>query len=491
MSNAAAAETTQSFVIVLAKKDALVRDLERLAKRARRLGSLPISWTFGPVVHKEVRVRRGPVDDPLEAGLPGAMTHVMRKVPFIEMTLTGAAPRLSGWTFAAVIQNLEGVNILRNVPGVEREIPEKFRTRGPVCDHCKAQRNRKDTYLLVDGNGRWMQVGSGCLVDFLGHVDPHAVATYAELLASASGLCEGAEDDEGGGFGGGGGRRLYSLTEYLTCVAAEIREGGWMPKSRAENPASSTSEMAADRLDPSWGAPRRDRSVTEADRAVAEASAEWALGLDGSGERMNDYLWNLHAVAKAGVTEGRTIGIAASMVAAYTKAEARKRELAARKPSEYVGEVGERRSFALTLQRHHSFETPFGYKSLYSFRDDDDNVFVWFTSGPCELVEGTLYTVFGTIKEHEDYKGTKQNVLSRCSALDHDPAAYAAERNEETRKALAKKAKKAALTADEQAQLGALQKAAREASRSGRKVKKVAAPEDETTAAACARGTLP
>jgi hypothetical protein len=471
----------QSFLIVLAKKDDLVRELERLARRARRLGSMPITWAFGEIVHKQVRVRRHGVDAEQAAVLGEAMSNETRTVPFVQMTLSGAAPRLNGWTFAAVIQNLEGMSILRNVPGVEREIPAKYRTRGPICDHCQTKRNRNDTYLLVDEGGKWMQVGSGCLVDFLGHVDPHAVASYAELLASAAGLCGSAEGDEEGGFGGRG-KRLYSLIEYLACVAAEIREGGWMPKSRAENPAASTAEMAAERLDPSPNAKARDRSVTDADRALAEDASEWGLALDKSGERMNDYLWNLHAVAKAGVTEPRTLGIAASMVAAYTKAEERKRELAARKPSEYVGEVGERRHFALTLSYHRSFETPFGYKSLYGFRDEQDNVFIWFTmGGDDQLTQGHVYTVLGTIKEHEDYKGTKQTVLSRCSAMPHDPAAYADERNEEIRKALTKKAKAGPLSADEQTQLDALKKAAREASRQARKPKK--APTSDAPAA--------
>jgi len=497
MNDAVATTVTQSFVIVLSKKEDLVRQLERLARRARRLGSAPIAWTFGATTTKQVRVRRPGMDSEQADILGEAMGYDVRQVPFIEMTLTGAAPRLAGWTFAAVIQNLEGVNILRNVPGVEREIPAKYRTRGPVCDHCQTNRNRKDTYLLVADDGRWMQVGSGCLVDFLGHVDPHAIASYAELLASASGLCGSAEDDEEGGYGfGGGGKRLYALVEYLSCVAAEIREGGWVPKSSVDNPAHSTAEMAAERLDPPRDAEPRNRSVTDADKAMAEASAEWALALGTSGDSLNDYLWNLYAVAKAGVTEARTLGLAASMVAAYTKAEARKRDMAARKPSEHVGEVGERRTFALLLDRHFSFETTFGWQTRFIFRDEDDNVFAWKTSADSvELTEGTKYTVLGTIKKHDEYKGVKQTVLSRCSveltldgtAAEHDPVAYAQVRNEEIRKALAKKAKTAALSADEQTQLDALQKAAREASRAARKVKKAApATDDEAPAAACA-----
>lgn len=458
MTNDALIRTTESYCIVLAKKDLLVAELTRLARRAKRLGAPEITWSFGEIVTREVRVRRQDVTDEEAAILPGAMTHQTRAVPFIQMTLTGAVPRIAGWTFAATLQHVDGVNIMRNVPGLGRDVPETYRTVGARCDHCQLARDRRDTYLVVNGD-TWKQVGSSCLADFTGgHGDPHAIAAYAELLASAAQLCGGAEGDEEGGYGFGGGRHVFALIAYLECVAAEIRERGWVPKSRVDNPANSTAMMAEDRLCPAKGSKRRDRSVTDADKKIAEVAMEWAIQLGDGKTRLNDYLWNVHAVAKSGIVEGRTFGIAASIIAAYTKAEAAKNA----SPSQHVGDIGERRSFALTLVRHFSFETMFGLMTRFIFHDDDGNVFTWKTAaGDSDLTEGERYTVRGTMKDHSEYKGVPQNVLSRCETAPHDPVAFERARSAEFRKALTKKAKSGALSEAEQAQLDALRRPTR------------------------------
>jgi len=395
----------------------------------------------------------------------------------------GTRPVIAGWEFAATVQHVDGVNILRNCPRAEElPIPEVYRTRGSVCDHCKLDRDRRDTYLVVNGAGEWKQIGSSCLKDFAGtHEDPHQVAEYAEMLASALSLCDGAGDDEGGGFGGGRGAPVFSVVEYLKYVAAEIRESGWVPRSAAdpERGVVATADRACDRIDPQRPVVPRDRSVTDADAAVATASYEWALAFSTSdGERLNDYLWNLYAVAKSGIVERRTFGLAASMVAAYTKAEARKRERADKKPSEHVGTVGETRSFVLTLDRHFSFETAWGPVSRYLFRDGDGNVFTWKSSGRAtvigleypndRMVEGSAYVLTARVKEHGDYKGTKQTVLTLAAVRPHDEACFQAMRDEEVRKVLGKKVRGGTATDDERTQFKALDGQARAAAKSKR-----------------------
>src|ERR1700677_2367335 len=253
---------TREFWIVLAKRAALVAELARLAKRAKRakrIGAPAIAWTFGAVENRPVEVRI--VDDSESEGgvLPNT---VMRLVPFVHLTLTGSRPKIAGWEFTATVQHLDGVNILRSCQRAEEiEVPAIYRTRGSVCDHCRLDRDRRDTYLVVNEAGDWKQVGSSCLVDFFGHEDPHQLAAYAEMLASAMSLCEGAEDGEGGwGWGGGGGRRVFALVEYLTYVAAEIRESGWTPKSAVQDaPGSATANRALDRIAPGRGPQPQDR----------------------------------------------------------------------------------------------------------------------------------------------------------------------------------------------------------------------------------------
>ena len=427
---------TRSFVIVLAKQVALVAELNRLAKRAAKIGAPAITWSFGEVEQRAITVHEVGEAMEVENGLggvcviPAPTRDRVRMVPFIHLTVTGIAPKIAGWEFAATIQHIEeDVNILRSIPREEaaetaRPIPDSYRTRGPVCDHCKSIRMRRDTYLVVSEAGEWKQVGSSCLVDFFGHKDPNTLAEYAEIFATVVMLADCAEEDEGSSFGGGGASR-FAIVEYLTCVAAEIREGGWTPKSAIPDaPQKSTAMMAKDRMAPGFGAMKRDRSVTDGDLAVATAAYEWALALNDSGEHLGDYLWNLYAVAKGGVVDYRRFGLAASMVAAHTKAEVRKRERALRKPSEHVGSVGESRSFALTLDRHFSFDGDWGHVDRYIFKDADGNVFTWKSSGDAtvigadyanrHMVEGSTYILTASIKKHDQYKDTKQTVLTRA-----------------------------------------------------------------------------
>lgn len=61
---------------------------------------------------------------------------------------------------------------------------------------------------------------------------------------------------------------------------------------------------------------------------------------------------------------------------------------------------------------------------LHKFKDEHGNIFTWKTSDPLgywdehgqwvHIDEGTQVTIKGTVKEHSEYKGIKQTVLTRC-----------------------------------------------------------------------------
>jgi hypothetical protein len=53
--------------------------------------------------------------------------------------------------------------------------------------------------------------------------------------------------------------------------------------------------------------------------------------------------------------------------------------------------------------------------------DDVGNRFTWFSSSSV-LEINTKVILKGTIKEHKEFKGQKQTVLSRCQELDEMPA---------------------------------------------------------------------
>jgi hypothetical protein len=86
--------------------------------------------------------------------------------------------------------------------------------------------------------------------------------------------------------------------------------------------------------------------------------------------------------------------------------------------SEYIGEIGDKVELELTFKDYFTFETHYSYYGelnfIYKFADADGNTIVWKTSKALELEQGETYKVKGTIKEHNEYKGDKQTVLTRC-----------------------------------------------------------------------------
>lgn len=93
------------------------------------------------------------------------------------------------------------------------------------------------------------------------------------------------------------------------------------------------------------------------------------------------------------------------------------RENAPKTASEYVGNVGDKFEGLVTLVKVHTYETHFTYYGelnfIYKFKDQNGNTLIWKTSNR-SLEEGETYRIKGTIKEHSEYDGDKQTVLTRC-----------------------------------------------------------------------------
>ena len=89
------------------------------------------------------------------------------------------------------------------------------------------------------------------------------------------------------------------------------------------------------------------------------------------------------------------------------------------KISNYYGNIGDKIEMELTLDHTAWYENNFrpwehNTTYIYNMVDDNGNVFVWKTSKGIGIENGTRLTVKGTIKEHNEYAGVKQTVLTRC-----------------------------------------------------------------------------
>ena len=82
--------------------------------------------------------------------------------------------------------------------------------------------------------------------------------------------------------------------------------------------------------------------------------------------------------------------------------------------SEYVGQVGERlRNLTAIYKSSRGFAGMYGWTNIHTFQIGED-VLVWFTTKDLDLEKGQVIDLTGTVKAHEEFRGTKTTQLSRC-----------------------------------------------------------------------------
>jgi len=85
--------------------------------------------------------------------------------------------------------------------------------------------------------------------------------------------------------------------------------------------------------------------------------------------------------------------------------------------SNYVGEIGFRGDFELTVMFATSYPTQWGIVTVTGFKDDAGNVFIHKGTAELDVRKGDAVLLKATIKDHKDRDGIKQTILMRPKLL--------------------------------------------------------------------------
>lgn len=340
--------------------------MEKLSKIASRLNVTPPTFT---VVREFVR-----------------KVDYTRSIHYVEVEITGAAPKINGWTFATKFDHDTGI-----VSG--KETPEGYTVDVCKCEHCGQNRFRKVTYLINGEHGEIKQVGGSCLKHYLGHVLPVNLSAYYDAINDIN---------DSDNWGGGcvyhyNTRAVIALT--VTFVKNRGYENGGVTKSRVIN------AMLDDQTD--WEYVRNNVSESEIDAIMNEIK-----NLDDS----SDYNRNLKILVNSECVEPNHVGYVCSMVPTAYREIAKRYEIEKSMKSEYISQVGDRlKNIELKVVKVFHSENQFGIKTMVQFVDGDGNIIVWWASKFIgESAIGCKFKVTGTVKSHDLYKGIKQTQLTRC-----------------------------------------------------------------------------
>lgn len=157
---------------------------------------------------------------------------------------------------------------------------------------------------------------------------------------------------------------------------------------------------AADRKRTAWLGADESRQNLMLEIAVLAQKSDFFNSLHRAFNEYGTLSEKQEAVARKSISES-----------AARKAEFQMKHAEANAGSNYVGDVGQRMDFTLTVVFTKEL---IGYY-LNSLIDADGNNFMYF--GGCLAEKGSTVTVRATIKRHQDYNGVKQTVISRPKVI--------------------------------------------------------------------------
>jgi len=171
--------------------------LAKINVKLAKLGAPLATIAFGPVV---TRTETNPV------------TGWKTSYDEFDITVTGVEAKLAGWVPVATLDHTLDARealVARFPAHFETVIPVAYRFTGSRCDHCGIKIARNTTVLFRHEDGRWAQVGTTCILEYIG-VDPRTVLMLSEWGHRFS------DEEEGGGR-----RCIYVAPVHFIAAAAE------------------------------------------------------------------------------------------------------------------------------------------------------------------------------------------------------------------------------------------------------------------------------
>ena len=333
--------------------------------------------------------------------------------------------KLTDWQFVARVDAVVTENEIKNVFKMmtEDKIPERYHDMPLMCEHCGRGRHLKQAYIVHNlKTGEWKIVGRNCLADF----------THGLNIETAASWINFADEVSNCNISMGGGKEWYETKIWLSYVAEIVNKFGYV-KAYDDFGCVNLNATKLRVLD-YWGydhnrvdkytAERLMNEIRKYDlvfdrpenEIIVENAIKWAL----SQELDSTYMHNLKTLCSTKYVEARHLGILTSLIPVYFKSieqelEYKKRlEAEARQKAEsgFVGQVGQRLKFEIADYRVVTgFETQYGWTNIYKILDKDNNVYIWKTSN---YIDDDDTYITGTVKEHSEYRGVKQTVLTRC-----------------------------------------------------------------------------
>lgn len=382
---------TNTYTIPAIVKDELQKKLEKLSKKANAYGS-HLEWRFSD---EFVVTRNICTVDPVTKTQEKTGDE---KVFAVDITIDSDIIKKDGYTVVAQIEAIgNGQNIVKMFDDTPAETA--WYTTQLFCEHCGTHRFRKFAFIVKDEAGNCKMVGKSCLKDYCG-IDPNWIAMSQQLTDEILNDYDIDEYDFSGS-----GEYGYEVVRMIAEAYDIIKEHGYV-KSDEEHSTKSRL-MYETRTDPS-----------EEGMKFAEQMQDELSKADFS--ELSSFLCNVKNLIAAKYCRMNAFGYIAYAPVAFKnlmkKKEQEQNREEAKGLSNYIGNIGDKITVEVKdVKLVTSWETVYGFTHLYKFTTTDNNVLVWYAS---KCIDENVKKIAGTIKDHKEYDGEKQTVLTRCKVVE-------------------------------------------------------------------------
>ena len=295
--------------------------------------------------------------------------------------------KLGNYTVVAVLEHTDNGNTVYNC--TEEEVPTRYFTAKGICEHCGTNHKRVKTIVLKDAEGTYKQVGRACLKEYTGVDDIDLVGAYEAL----NNITLDADADNGW-FGTAPKNDYVETNVYLAKCINYIKNNGYV---------KDVTKYDACKI--------KSNELTDEDYKDAETVIDYFKNIE-----TTDTFINNIKVAVNNEYIDRVNGFVAYAYVAYTKAIEKNKN---NETIEFYGNVNDKfKDVEVTGRVVTGYATYYGWTNIIEFKDNNNHVFIWKTDKNIDVNNDGTWTgtISGTVKAHNDYKGTKQTVVTRVKA---------------------------------------------------------------------------
>lgn len=360
---------------------------------------------------------------------------------FYDVLVEGTAI-VNDWEFVASLEHHATGNVVRLAKDIE--VPERYYSTSPVCEHCSTSRYRKNTYLVHNVNtNEFKQVGKSCLQEFTKGLSAEYAASLMDLIEE---MINGETYIAGITY-----TPYFSIKDIIPYAIECVNRFGY--EKTTDNYGEYNPDSTRNKVDLLFGyfeLNRKDKvttsevekllgyeemrnfkAYTEENNAFMDEMIAWFLEQDAD----NNYMRNIQVLLKSGFCKYNEFGFIVSVVPSYKKHLYKLQQEQRRKEqhdkdcqlSQYYGQPKDKFELPLTYLRSLGFDGMYGTTWMHFFEDESGNQFVWKSSNVVEIVDkdgyckqiddNTKLILKGTVKEHNKYNGVKQTIITRCKVV--------------------------------------------------------------------------